>query len=225
LTDETAFSGHADRQRPAHRRRLPAADHRRHVNDPTLERIRQARIVPVVRTDDAHQAAALVDRIVEAGLHVVELTTTISDWDDLVGNLRAELAGVCVGVGTITSQELAARAVAAGAEFCVTPYPVPSARAVAEHAGVPLLEGGLSPAEVLGAAERGVAKLFPAHVAGVRYLRSLLAVAPTARIMPTGGIPLAEAADWLAAGAFAVGVGSDLTQGDVRSRVEEALQR
>ena len=71
-----------------------------------------------------------------------------------------------------------------------------------------------------------VAKLFPAHVGGVSYLRSLLAVAPHARIMPTGGIPLASAADWLAAGAFAVGIGGDLTApGDIAVRVAEALDR
>jgi 2-dehydro-3-deoxyphosphogluconate aldolase/(4S)-4-hydroxy-2-oxoglutarate aldolase len=89
---------------------------------------------------------------------------------------------------------------------------------------VPFSEGGLTPTEVLGVAEHGVAKLFPAHVGGLSYLKSLLAVAPTARIMPTGGIPLASAAEWLAAGAFAVGIGSDLTApGDIAARVAEAL--
>jgi 2-dehydro-3-deoxyphosphogluconate aldolase/(4S)-4-hydroxy-2-oxoglutarate aldolase len=91
-------------------------------------------------------------------------------------------------------------------------------------AGVPLIEGGLTPTEVLDASSRGIAKLFPAHVGGARYLRSLLAVAPGARIMPTGGIPLSEVGDWLAAGAVAVGVGSDLTaSGAIAARVEEAL--
>jgi 2-dehydro-3-deoxyphosphogluconate aldolase / (4S)-4-hydroxy-2-oxoglutarate aldolase len=77
---------------------------------------------------------------------------------------------------------------------------------------------------VFGAARFGVAKLFPAHVGGIAYLRSLLAVEPQARIMPTGGIPLVEAGKWLAAGAFAVGIGSDLTApGDIVARVREAL--
>jgi 2-dehydro-3-deoxyphosphogluconate aldolase/(4S)-4-hydroxy-2-oxoglutarate aldolase len=65
---------------------------------------------------------------------------------------------------------------------------------------------------------------FPAHVGGARYLASLLAVAPEARIMPTGGIPLAEVPKWLEAGAIAVGVGSDLTApGDIAARVQEVL--
>ena len=129
-------------------------------------------------------------------------------------------------VGTITSTELAERAIASGADFCVSPRLVPGARAALDAAGIPFIEGGLTPTEVLEAASHGVAKLFPAHVGGVRYLRSLLAVAPEARIMPTGGIPLDEVSDWLRAGAIAVGVGSDLTApGDIASRVREALDR
>ena len=93
-----------------------------------------------------------------------------------------------------------------------------------DAAGVPFVEGGLTPTEVLDAASHGIAKLFPAHAGGLRYLQSLLAVAPEARIMPTGGIPLDEVRDWLAAGALAVGVGSDLTApGDIAARVKAAL--
>jgi 2-dehydro-3-deoxyphosphogluconate aldolase/(4S)-4-hydroxy-2-oxoglutarate aldolase len=89
---------------------------------------------------------------------------------------------------------------------------------------VPFVEGGLTPTEVLEAASRGAAKLFPAHVGGVRYLTSLLAVAPGAQIMPTGGIPLDEVHDWLAAGALAVGVGNDLmAPGDIAARARRAL--
>jgi len=107
-----------------------------------------------------------------------------------------------------------------------SPCLVPDVRTTLAASDIPLMKGGLTPTEVLGAAAHGAAKLFPAHVGGVSYLRSLLAVAPHARIMPTGGIPLASAAEWLAAGAFAVGIGSDLTApGDIAARVAEALDR
>jgi 2-dehydro-3-deoxyphosphogluconate aldolase / (4S)-4-hydroxy-2-oxoglutarate aldolase len=188
-----------------------------------LDRIRAARIVPVVRAPDAAVAEELVERIVAGGLDVIELTTTIPRWEELAARLRAAHPGACLGVGTVTSGELAAAAVAAGAEFTVSPFPVPDARPVFERAGIPFLEGGFSPAEVVGAAGRGVAKLFPAHVGGVRYLRTLLAIAPDARIVPTGGIALEDAREWLDAGAFAVGVGGDLARGDVAARVREAL--
>ena len=77
-----------------------------------------------------------------------------------------------------------------------------------EVARIPFIEGGFTPAEVAAAAGRGIAKLFPAHVGGPAYLRSLLAVMPGAKIMPTGGIPLAHVQSWLDAGALAVGIGS-----------------
>jgi 2-dehydro-3-deoxyphosphogluconate aldolase / (4S)-4-hydroxy-2-oxoglutarate aldolase len=188
-----------------------------------LDRIRAARIVPVVRAPDAATAEELVGRIVAGGLDVIELTTTIPGWEELSGRLRATHPDACVGVGTVTSGELASSVVAAGAEFAVSPFPVPAARPVFDAAGIPLLEGGFSPGEVVSAAGRGVAKLFPAHVGGVAYLRTLLAIAPEARIVPTGGIALGDARDWLDAGAFAVGVGGDLARGDVATRVREAL--
>jgi len=200
------------------------------VTAPTVDlaelerRLRAARIVPVVRVGEPDTARELVARLLAAGLDVIELTTTIPGWPDVVEAVRAEHPDVLVGVGTVTSAEQARQAVDAGAQLCVSPRRVPAARAVLDPAGVPFVEGGLTPTEVLDAASHGVAKLFPAHVGGVRYLSSLLAVAPEARIMPTGGIPLGEVRAWLEAGAVAVGIGGDLTAtGDVAQRVRAAL--
>jgi 2-dehydro-3-deoxyphosphogluconate aldolase / (4S)-4-hydroxy-2-oxoglutarate aldolase len=193
----------------------------------TVERrLRRARVVPVVRVGDADSARELIDRILEAGLDVVELTTTIPGWEAVAAALRSEHRDLAVGIGTVTSSEQAAQAIEIGAHFCVSPRLAPHARTALDTAGIPFIEGGLTPTELLDAASRGVAKLFPAHVGGVQYLKSLLAVAPDARIMPTGGIPLDEVSAWLHAGAIAVGVGSDLTApGDIASRVEGALSR
>jgi 2-dehydro-3-deoxyphosphogluconate aldolase/(4S)-4-hydroxy-2-oxoglutarate aldolase len=190
------------------------------------QRLRDARIVPVVRVGEPDAARRLVDRLLVAELAVVELTTTIPGWQDVTAAVRAEHPELCLGVGTVTSADEARVAVDAGAHFCVSPCLVPGARPVLAAAGVPFLEGGLTPTEVLDAASRGIAKLFPAHVGGLRHLTSLLAVAPEARIVPTGGIPLADVTAWLRAGALAVGVGGDLTApGDVAPRVREALAR
>ncbi len=76
-----------------------------------------------------------------------------------------------------------------------------------------MVGGGYTPAELLAAADGGIAKLFPAHAAGPRYLRSVLAVAPGARVIPTGGIALDDVGAWLEAGAYAVGIGSELAPG------------
>jgi 2-dehydro-3-deoxyphosphogluconate aldolase/(4S)-4-hydroxy-2-oxoglutarate aldolase len=189
-------------------------------------RIHRVRLVPVIRVDDAGNALRLIDRLLEAGLDVIEVTTTIDGWDTVIQTIRDRHPEVCVGAGTATTPALATRALEVGAQFCVSPCLVPDVRAALSASEIPLIEGGLTPTEVLGAARHGVAKLFPAHVGGVSHLKSLLAVAPRARIMPTGGIPLTSAADWLAAGAFAVGIGSDLTApGDIAARVAGVLDR
>lgn len=183
-----------------------------------------ARLLPVIRVADADAALAVAGRLVEAGLPVVELTATIPGWAAALATLRDRAPELIVGAGTITGEGDARAAVDAGAQFLVSPYPAPSVRPVADAAGLPFVEGGFTPGEVATAAGRGLAKLFPAHVGGPAYLRSLAAVLPGARIVPTGGIRLADVGAWLRAGAFAVGVGSDLTaEGDIRTRVEQAL--
>ena len=166
-------------------------------------------MVPVVRTDDVGAARSLVTRLLAAGIDTIELTTTIPGWEALVAEFRSD---AWLGVGTVLSAHDAVRVAVSGAAFAVSPRLVPEARVVLAANGVPFVEGGFTPTEVLDAASRGVAKLFPAHVGGPRYLKSLLAVAPEARIMPTGGIALDEVGEWLAAGALAVGVGSDLNE-------------
>jgi 2-dehydro-3-deoxyphosphogluconate aldolase/(4S)-4-hydroxy-2-oxoglutarate aldolase len=112
----------------------------------------------------------------------------------------------------VSTERDALRAADAGADFLVSPYPAPEVREVAGRAEIPFLEGGFTPGELSAAAARGVAKLFPAHVGGVAYLSSVLAVLPGARIIPTGGIALSDVPKWLHAGAFAVGVGRDLAE-------------
>ena len=196
------------------------------IAETVYERMRRVRLIPVIRVRDGRTALELVHRLLAADLDVIEVTTTIDGWDTIIETIRDKDPEVCVGAGTVTTPSFAARAVEVGAQFCVSPCLVPDVRKTLAASDIPLTEGGLTPTEVLGAAAHGVAKLFPAHVGGVSYLRSLLAVAPHARIMPTGGIPLASAADWLAAGAFAVGIGGDLTApGDIAARVAEALDR
>jgi 2-dehydro-3-deoxyphosphogluconate aldolase/(4S)-4-hydroxy-2-oxoglutarate aldolase len=181
---------------------------------PALAAIGRAAVVPVVREDDAERAVEVARWAVEQGLDVVELTATIPDWRAALRELREHAPGVTLGVGTLRSRADAEAAVAEGAEFLVTPHPAPDVRAVADAHGIPLIGGGFTPAEVLEAAERGVAKLFPAHVGGIAFLRSLLALAPRARVVPTGGIALTDVPEWLAAGSFAVGVGSELRRGN-----------
>jgi 2-dehydro-3-deoxyphosphogluconate aldolase/(4S)-4-hydroxy-2-oxoglutarate aldolase len=190
--------------------------------------VAKQRLLPVLRIPDAAAAAGRAAALIRAGLRVVELTTTTNDWPDAVravtgsavaggfaGSARTasyggDAAYVMIGVGTVTTEEQAWSAIEAGARFLVSPFPVPAVRGVAAEACVPLVEGGFTPAEIADAAARGPAKVFPAHVGGPAFIRSLLAVLPGARLIPTGGIPVDQAVSYLAAGAIAVGVGSGL---------------
>jgi 2-dehydro-3-deoxyphosphogluconate aldolase/(4S)-4-hydroxy-2-oxoglutarate aldolase len=178
-----------------------------------VDQISRARIIPVLRTQSAHEAVKAAGRCFDAGLAMVELTATTTDWAMALQQVRADHPDGLVGIGTVLDQADALKAIDTGADFVVSPCPVPAVRAALEG-NIPLIEGGLTVAEILAAAEHGVAKLFPAHVGGVTYLRSLLAIAPASRIVPTGGIPLADVSQWLAAGATAVGVGRDLLEAD-----------
>lgn len=175
-----------------------------------LKVIRAARVVPVVRRPSAAEAVRLCERLLALGSPVIELTTTTPDWPSVLNRLRRMSPGIAVGVGTVTTKEAALRAAGEGAAFLVSPYPAPGVRAVAHDHGVPFIEGGFTPAELAAATAAGVAKLFPASTAGTRHLKAVLDVLPGARIIPTGGIALDQVGDWIAAGAYAVGVGTDL---------------
>lgn len=167
--------------------------------------------IPVVRAASADRAFDVCRRLVGAGLRVVELTTTTPGWHELLVELvRAEPAAV-LGMGTVANADQAAAACEAGAAFLVSPFPAEGARRVSAAAGKLFVEGGFTPGEVAAASGRGLCKLFPAHLGGTTYLRTLTAILPGARIMPTGGIAVADVSAWLRAGATAVGVGGELT--------------
>lgn len=184
-----------------------------------------ARVLPVLRLATADAAAELARELADAGLKALELTATTPGWEELLATLRPELPLIVLGVGTVTNAAGAERAVAAGADFLVSPHAAPGVRRIASAADVLFVEGGFSPGEVAAAAAQGPAKLFPASVGGPAYLRSLLAIMPAASIIPTGGIGVGDVPAYLAAGAFAVGVGSDLLADGAGERAHALLER
>jgi 2-dehydro-3-deoxyphosphogluconate aldolase / (4S)-4-hydroxy-2-oxoglutarate aldolase len=176
-----------------------------------LEAMRRQRVIPVIRAERPTSGSERVLRCLDAGLRVVELTTTIPGWLEVLERARAAFPDALLGVGTTTTSEQAISAVQAGAAFLVSPRLAPEVREVGTTTGTPVIEGGLTLTELVAAGSSGVAKLFPAHLVTPAYLRSIAQVEPALCVMPTGGIALREVDQWLAAGAFAVGVGSDLT--------------
>lgn len=173
--------------------------------DELAELLGEAVLLPILRAADRATALHQIERCVEAGFPVVELTTTTPGWEQAVREVRAAWPDLVVGVGTVLEPEQAEAAAGAGAAFLVSPCPVPAVR---QANTVPLIEGGFTPGELLDATSRGIAKYFPAYVGGPDLLRAVLPLRPTARILPTGRIELADVPSWLDAGALAVGIGA-----------------
>ncbi|RPF44048.1 2-dehydro-3-deoxyphosphogluconate aldolase/(4S)-4-hydroxy-2-oxoglutarate aldolase [Streptomyces sp. Ag109_G2-6] len=179
------------------------------------EVIAAQRLLPVLRSGGADEAVRTTRTLLAAGCRAVELTTSIPGWPGAVARaaaLRDALGRpALIGVGTVTTAADAEAALDAGAGFLVSPYPAPEVRETAARRGAAFVEGGYTPGEIAAAVRRsGAAKVFPAHVGGPEFLRSLRAVLPGALLIPTGGIAPGEVRTWLAAGATAVGIGGGL---------------
>ncbi|MFE7096636.1 bifunctional 4-hydroxy-2-oxoglutarate aldolase/2-dehydro-3-deoxy-phosphogluconate aldolase [Streptomyces erythrochromogenes] len=173
------------------------------------------RLLPVLRNTGADEAVRATAALLAAGCRAVELTTSTPGWAGALartaGLADAHGRPALIGVGTVTTAAQARAALDAGAAFLVSPYPAPEVREVAAQREAVFVEGGFTPAEIAAAVRaRGAAKVFPAHVGGPGFVRSLRAVLPDAVLVPTGGIRPDEVPDWIAAGATAVGVGSGL---------------
>jgi 2-dehydro-3-deoxyphosphogluconate aldolase/(4S)-4-hydroxy-2-oxoglutarate aldolase len=173
-----------------------------------LDQMYDQAVLPVLRSPSWEQAVDTVHALRVAGGAVVELTTSTPRWSTALEKLSA--GGDPVGVGTIRSVDDARRALGSGAAVLVSPFAVDGVAEIAGEAGIPFLQGGLTPGELSRAAGAGIAKVFPAHLGGPRYLRSLAPVLPGVRLVPTGGISWDEVPSYLEAGAFAVGIGSGL---------------
>ena len=190
--------------------------------DAVTESILNQKAIPVVRSSSVGTARESCAALIAAGLSVIELTATTPGWRELLCSLVAEYPTATIGMGTVTNGADAEAALGLGAAFLVSPYPAPDARRAATAAGTLFIGGGFTPAEVAASSAFGLCKLFPAHLGGVTYLTTLTAILPHARIMPTGGIRISDVSTWLAHGAAAVGLGSDLASApDLDATIDE----
>lgn len=187
------------------------------------EAILEERVIPVARNLDAASAMSLAEALRKGGLHVIEVTVEGAAGMDAVSALVG--SGSVVGAGTVTSIGVAAAAVEAGASFLVSPHSDPALIAWAVSRGVPMIPGGLTPTEIFTAWRSGVpaVKVFPVSMGGPELIRGLRGPFPDIPLIPTGGITVRDAADYIEAGAVAVGVGGWLTaQSDPAVATERA---
>jgi 2-dehydro-3-deoxyphosphogluconate aldolase / (4S)-4-hydroxy-2-oxoglutarate aldolase len=182
--------------------------------DNVVRRIGEIGIVPVVRAATVDEATRAVEAICAGGIPVVEITMTVPNAVSVIREVSQQYGhNVLVGAGTVTTAEQAELCFRAGAEFLVSPGLSIPVLAVARACAKLAIPGALTPTELMNAHEQGarLVKIFPCgNVGGPKYLRSLKAPFPNASLIPTGGVNAANAAEFIAAGAFALGVGTDL---------------
>ena len=178
-----------------------------------LSALRGIGLVPVLRAESEEQALQLASAIAAGGVTVLEVTMTVPGAIRVMGRLAKERPDILVGAGTVLDPETARMCILEGAQFVVSPALNLKTIDMCHRYGVAVLPGALTPTEIVTAWEAGadVVKVFPASaLGGAKYLKSIKAPLPQVELIPTGGVSLATAAEFLEAGAFALGVGSDL---------------
>lgn len=178
-----------------------------------LEAVERAGIVAVIRIKEPERLKAVVDAISEGGVRVLEVTMTVPGAVKLIADLAPRMpAGFLLGAGTVVDAETAREVIDAGARFIVSPVFRQEVIDACHARDVSAMPGCFSPTEILNAWDGGadVVKVFPATALGPGYIKDVRAPLPQVKLMPTGGVTLDNAGDWIRAGAVAVGVGTSL---------------
>lgn len=192
----------------------------------------EQRVFAIIRSDDYEGVTSTADTLIGAGINSLEISLTTPYALDAVTTLRREAGPDCIiGAGTVLDASAARAAIDAGALFLVSPALDADVIRTGHRYGVPVFPGVATPTEMVRALELGAdaLKLFPASAHDPSWLKDVRAALPQAPLLPTGGVTVESAPEWVAAGAVACGMGSALTAGDdreaVAKRVTALLQR
>ncbi|SNS82541.1 2-dehydro-3-deoxyphosphogluconate aldolase / (4S)-4-hydroxy-2-oxoglutarate aldolase [Granulicella rosea] len=178
-----------------------------------LEQMRTIGLVPVLRADSIKQALALAEAISAGGVTVLEITMTVPGAMQVMRRLAEDRPDILIGAGTVLDPETARMCILEGAQFIVSPALNTKTIEMCHRYSIAVLPGSLTPTEIVTAWQAGadVVKVFPASaMGGAKYLKNIKAPLPQVELIPTGGVTLATAHEFLEAGAFALGVGADL---------------
>jgi 2-dehydro-3-deoxyphosphogluconate aldolase/(4S)-4-hydroxy-2-oxoglutarate aldolase len=179
----------------------------------SVAQVEQAGIVAVIRLKDPRKVRGVVDALAEGGIRALEVTMTVPGAVDLIGQLAPTMPeGFVFGAGTVVDAETVHRVVDAGAQFVVSPVFRREVIEACQKRDIASMPGCFTPTEILDAWDAGadIVKVFPATALGPGYLKDVRAPLPQVKLMPTGGVTVDNAGDWIRAGAVAVGVGSSL---------------
>ena len=178
-----------------------------------VERIVDEGAVAVIRADNADTLGHVIDALLAGGVSALEVTMTVPKALQIIEQAADKFGDdILLGVGSVLDPETARLAILAGAQYVVSPVFKPSIIEMAHRYNKPAMPGCFTPTEILEAHEAGadIVKVFPAGQLGMKYFKAIKAPMPHLQLMPTGGVNLTNAGEWIAAGACAVGVGSAL---------------
>ncbi len=182
-----------------------------------IQSICDSGLVAVVRATSGEQAIRISEACIEGGVVAVELTFTVPFAHEIIETLakRYQSGEVIVGAGTVLDPETARIAMLSGAQYIVSPHFNPDTMKLCNRYRVPVMPGVVTPREAIEALEAGadILKVFPGELFGPKAIKALKGPIPQGRYMPTGGVSVDNVAEWIKAGAVAVGAGSSLTAG------------
>ena len=191
-----------------------SVEHLSLVRNQLSAQIKQAHLVAIIRVAKQSEVAPVIECLVIGGVKVLEVTANTPGFCQEITAARNSYPNILVGAGTIISGTLAEQAIAAGAQFLVTPNTCQEVVEMAHSYGIPVLMGAITPSDIVNCINFGadIIKVFPAGSLGIDYFKDLQGPFSGTELMPVGGVNLANISDWFAAGGIGVGVGNDLTK-------------
>ena len=178
-----------------------------------LKEVLERKVVAVLRVKEAEKLQSVIEAIYAGGISAAEITMTVPNAIKLIERMSENLSGnILIGVGSVLNHKTAEEAIKAGAKYVVSPILKKEIIEIAHKHNVPAMPGCFTPTEIQSAFEYGadIIKVFPADLVGMDFFKAILAPMPHLKLMPTGGVTLTNAGEWLKAGACAVGIGSAL---------------
>ena len=179
--------------------------------------IESEKIMAIIRLDDQLKVAPVLERLVDAGINVLEITSNTPGFAEEILKAREKFPAAIIGAGTITNARLAQKAISCNAQFLVTPNTNVDIISIAHQSNIPVLMGAMTPSEIAEAVEHGAdfIKIFPAGALGLDYFKALLGPLNNVKFIAVGDISLNNALGWFKAGVVGIGIGSSLTNGDM----------
>ena len=182
-----------------------------------LSALEECGVIAVIRAENDEKAQKIIDACVQGGIRGIEVTYTVPGATQIISNLAKKYANtqVIIGAGTVLDGETARQAILAGANFVVSPYLNTDMVKTCNSYQVAVMAGAMTVKEAAECMEAGadIVKIFPGNLFGPKVIKSFLGPLPQLKMMPTGGVNKDNCAEWIKAGACAVGAGSDLTAG------------